>query len=528
MSFITNYSNLEVGATTTSANLTINAFNLGDISNVSISGGANGQILQTDGNGHLSWTAQTPAPGPGGANSQVQFNQAGVLSGNSNFTFDPASNTVSLVGTLTTPQLTVNGTINLGQVANTSIGGGTSGQALTSYGNGAVHWSFASGTGLNLATFAPAPDYSIALYFFSAPNLPAGSTGTTLYAATLADAQILSVGTPIKFSSDPTQVMVIRSATITESSTGSYYVPVTWDVPTRYTIDLSRFGSAQVLIPSTPVEFANLVIAPKLSSTLVNGNLTITETVPASSGQVLFTDDNNVLTGSSILNIDATTSTLFTTLLAQTGDFTSLGNVAYTNGGTSFIGLTGTNATNITSSNGQILANANTVFSGTTGAFGGYRRGVRFAEYRTSATQAAAISLQNSTWDYIYTAEIENNTLLVPGTNAAGSVYSWSNPTSYPLLVACTFQIGWNRDGGQRRAGIAINGDTTNVLGLTSYPYSPTDYTVTSGGDIFILPAYSSFGVVAWQNRGGPTGYGGACAGMPAGTSTKITFTIIN
>ena len=57
--------------------------NLGPVSGVTILGGQNGYFLQTNGNGDLNWSA---APGsgngaPGGANSQIQFNDGGSFNG---------------------------------------------------------------------------------------------------------------------------------------------------------------------------------------------------------------------------------------------------------------------------------------------------------------------------------------------------------------------------------------------------------------------------------------------------------------
>ena len=83
-----------------------------DISNVHISGGVNGYVLETDGLGNLSWTAQTSGTGtgiPGGSNTQIQFNDAGDFGGNSGFTFDKTTGNVAaanfvgnLSGTATT------------------------------------------------------------------------------------------------------------------------------------------------------------------------------------------------------------------------------------------------------------------------------------------------------------------------------------------------------------------------------------------------------------------------------------------
>jgi hypothetical protein len=77
--------------------------NLGDASQVSILGGENGYVLQTDGMGTLTWTAQTGGGGgngaPGGSNTQVQFNSEGSFAGDPGFTYNNITNILS-VGTV--------------------------------------------------------------------------------------------------------------------------------------------------------------------------------------------------------------------------------------------------------------------------------------------------------------------------------------------------------------------------------------------------------------------------------------------
>lgn len=76
------------------------ALSLGDAGNVKILGGDNGFVLQTDGTGNLTWTAQTggtPGNGsPGGSNTQVQFNDAGVFGGDPGFVYNKTTDTLSL------------------------------------------------------------------------------------------------------------------------------------------------------------------------------------------------------------------------------------------------------------------------------------------------------------------------------------------------------------------------------------------------------------------------------------------------
>ena len=85
------------------------------VANLHILGGSNGYVLQTDGAGNLTWTAQTGGTGngtPGGANTQLQFNDAGSFGGNPNLTFNKNTNTLTLNGLITALDATVYGTVS--------------------------------------------------------------------------------------------------------------------------------------------------------------------------------------------------------------------------------------------------------------------------------------------------------------------------------------------------------------------------------------------------------------------------------
>jgi hypothetical protein len=93
--------------------------NLGAVGNVKITGGTDGYVLQTDGTGNLSWTAQTGGGGNGtvgGANTQVQFNDAGDFGGNAGFTFNKTT------GIFTSPFLAGNGN-GLSNIAGANVSG---------------------------------------------------------------------------------------------------------------------------------------------------------------------------------------------------------------------------------------------------------------------------------------------------------------------------------------------------------------------------------------------------------------------
>lgn len=81
-----------------------NSANLGNVANVIILGGTNGYFLQTDGTGNLTWAPSGNGGGsngnPGGANTQVQFNDAGSFGGDAGFTYNKIDNTLSVSNTI--------------------------------------------------------------------------------------------------------------------------------------------------------------------------------------------------------------------------------------------------------------------------------------------------------------------------------------------------------------------------------------------------------------------------------------------
>lgn len=110
---------------------------LGNVGNIKITGGVNGYVLQTDGTGNLDWTAMSGGGGngtPGGANTQIQYNDNGLFGGNTGFTFNEITGNVGIPGNLivvgnisgivnnvgTLTNLSVTGNANIGNVfANT-------------------------------------------------------------------------------------------------------------------------------------------------------------------------------------------------------------------------------------------------------------------------------------------------------------------------------------------------------------------------------------------------------------------------
>lgn len=114
---------------------------LGDVGNLHITGGENGYYLQTDGEGNLTWALGGGGGNgsPGGANSQVQYNDNGLFGGNPGFVFQEGNTR------LIANNFVATSTANLGYVANVTITGGSNNQVLTTDGAGNLRWSSSGG-----------------------------------------------------------------------------------------------------------------------------------------------------------------------------------------------------------------------------------------------------------------------------------------------------------------------------------------------------------------------------------------------
>jgi hypothetical protein len=114
-------------------------------SNVKMTGGTNGYFLQTDGTGNLSWATGTvtpPATGAGGANTQIQFNDAGAPNGVAGFTFNTSTQLTSLpaaltvVGNITGANIITTGIVSV--TGNATFGNISTAGRLTVVGNANV------------------------------------------------------------------------------------------------------------------------------------------------------------------------------------------------------------------------------------------------------------------------------------------------------------------------------------------------------------------------------------------------------
>ena len=169
--------NASTGATTATNIVASVSANLGDVANVTITGGTNGYVLQTDGAGDLSWTAQSGGSGngsPGGANTQVQFNNAGAFGGDAGFIYDISTDKLTAIHIAGEGGNVSNLTYaNITGIGNISVVDLTGASDTVLYGNG-VFADISAGASANFANFAG----NITLA--AQPNITSVGTLTTL------------------------------------------------------------------------------------------------------------------------------------------------------------------------------------------------------------------------------------------------------------------------------------------------------------------------------------------------------------
>jgi hypothetical protein len=142
-----------------------------NVANVHIYDGLNGYVLQTDGTGNLTWTAQSGGGGngsPGGANTQIQFNDAGNFGGIVGTTYDGANFT-------------------LGTISNVKLNGGSAGQYVQTDGTGNLTFATASGTGWSNVANIAINDIFIGQLYGSLTGVAPGSNINTSASLNLAN-----------------------------------------------------------------------------------------------------------------------------------------------------------------------------------------------------------------------------------------------------------------------------------------------------------------------------------------------------
>ena len=348
--------NITSVGTLTSLSVTGNV-GLGNVDNVTITGGTANYVLQTDGAGNLSWVAQTGGGNgvPGGNTTEIQFNDAGAFAGNTGFTFN------NTTGTLAAPFADVSGVANI-------IGGGAT-VATKSVLN--VASTFGSNDANDPASAQAVRGRVTGSNLTNTRNYVTGVTGQYLVTGTNASefikAGILGVVGDQTTTADGAVVAYLDGDGGLTTANAAYAVSMKNSTPNSgfnygldlQFIDLNLGGVTTSTFKQADIRFNNGVklVANTAGNISINGNLMTSAEVVAS-GVI---QSGTGLTTGGYLSVDGNTD-LHNTVV--TGNLSATGNITANN-------LGNISAINVDGSNSNVLY-GNGVFAPIAGGNGTY------------------------------------------------------------------------------------------------------------------------------------------------------------
>lgn len=257
---------------------------LGDVSNVKITGGTNGYVLQTDGAGNLNWTAQTGGGGngtPGGSNTQIQYNDNGTFGGNTGFTFNEVSGNVAIPGNLSV------------------VGNITANYIIANLGGNAVNSNYASyagnvtiGAQPNITSTGTLTGLTVAgniLGSVLTSNVATGTAPLTVTSTTqVANLNVAAAG----LATYATTANAVAGANVSGTVANATYA-----VTSGSTTSANTAGT--VTTNAQP----NITSVGTLANLTVTGNSTFNSPIFIESGSERFTANTNTLSGTVTLDI---------------------------------------------------------------------------------------------------------------------------------------------------------------------------------------------------------------------------------
>lgn len=271
-----------------------NTANLGNVSNVVILGGTNGYFLQTDGSGNLTWApagngGNTGNGVPGGANTQVQFNDAGLFGGDAGFTYNKVSNTLSVANNIAAGNAisAVNLAVSDATIYNTLAVGNITAQNITLSANVTnanwIHASYFAGNGsqlfyltganvigevafANVANNVAGANVSGAVALASVANSVAGANVSGQVANALVAGTVYTSAQPnITSLGNLTSLTVVGNTTLGNQVVSNYFIG-------------NLFGLANLARNVTLAAQPNITSVGTLTSLTVSGNTTLGNT----------------------------------------------------------------------------------------------------------------------------------------------------------------------------------------------------------------------------------------------------------
>ena len=524
--------------------------NLGPESNVTITGGASGAFLKTNGSGSLSWDTATLVPAQG-ADTQVIFNDGGSLyAGNTGFTYNKTTGNlnvpgsidvvgaisagivggslttvdqpnISSVGTLT--GLILSGNLNtnsdlITNAGNITIAGGTG--TFIGDGGGLSNINGANVSGINTASISNGTsnvriasaggEISFAVNGATAATLSSSQLGV----ATLVTAPAFTANTGL-FTGDGGGLSNVVGANVTGEVTFAATANAVAGANVSGTVALAT-SAGTVTTAAQP----SITSLGTLTGLGVNGTITASA-ITANTG--LFSGNGAGLTniiGANVAGSVATadnvilnaqpniTSTGTLTALSVTGNV-SAGNVSGTGGVFTYVSGDGANLTNITGANvgGQVgfAAIANSVAGGNVSGT------VANAQYAVSAgSSALALNITGASQ---------------PNITSVGTL------TSLTVSGNITNQTHIIKDVTTATAAGTSQGNATGLAGADIYSVTVNTtnngvrlMTATTGMCIYIKNLSASNNLTVYPAVGGTVDDNGTNGGMTIGPKGHIQF----
>ena len=494
---------------------------LGSNSNVKITGGSTGAVLQTDGTGNLTW-ASAGSTGISGSNTQVQYNNAGSFGASANFTFNNTSNTLTVdkivangVGLTNITGANVTGFVPNANVANTAYlvdGSNVSGPVAFATVANSVAGANVSGVVAN-ANYAA---YAGNVINASQSNITLVGTLANLNVTgniTTGNANLGNLVTANYFSGNGSLLTGVAASSATTAGT----------VTTNAQPNITSVGTLTSLSVIGNVTSGNASLGNLVTANYFTGNGSLLTAVTGANVTGTVANANYAAYAGNIINAIQSNITQVGTLanLTVTANITAgnanLGNLVVANYFTGDGGL----LSNISSANiTGTVANANYAsYSGN--IINAVQSNITQVGTLANLTVTANITTGNANLGNLVTSNYfkGNGSLLtsITGANVTGTVAYATYATSAGLATTVTASTQPNITSVGTLSSVTVSG-TTN-LGAVG------NITISGGSSGYVL-ATNGYGLLSWQpqSSSGMTGFVGVTQDDFTGDGSTTAF----
>ena len=413
------------------------------VGNLHVLGGNANNFLQTDGTGNLTWA--NPVAAAGGNNTTVQYNVNGVLNGDTSFTFNSNTSTVTL------QNITTTGVANLNSVGNVQIAGGVPGYVLQTDGTGNLSWTAPTG---NITSILDQQFYG-----------DGSNVDFTLITPSVTNAVIVSLN---GLQQIPEVAYNVASdiITFTEPPLSTDLVDIRFLVfgerPDNHpggADGFIQFNSAGSFGGSANLRYSSVTGNLYSSNVSVSGNITASN----------YFGDGSHLTG--------------ITAVANTGNVTFANNIISTNNANVAFEILGPQQTPVVVATGGNSATAQLLWATNIGALtpaqinngvlGGNTWGTQISLGNTGAVIGSNSVAGLKTWTFKTDGTLSSTGGIIAGTiQTTDGISATGNVTGNYILGNVAFATGFTQSYGNGNVYTLLDGSAANIIPLANVAYS--------------------------------------------------------